>query len=72
MSQVITATFMDGILRPDANLDLAAGTRVQLIVTPCAESEEEDPLSELDRLCEEEPIDSGGLRLTREQLYDRN
>ncbi len=73
MSQLITATFEDGVLKPRENLDLAAGTKVHLLVIPCStgHSAEQDPLSELDRLCDDDPIDSGGARLTRDQLHER-
>ena len=73
MSQNITATFENGVLKPHENLDLPAGTQVELVVTPCAQTlvQEADPLIELDRLCENEPIQPGGTRLTRDQLHER-
>ena len=73
MSQVITATYEDGILKPDGKLDLAPGAKVQLVVTPWVESKPamDDALDEFERLCDEHPIDSGGVRLTRDQLHDR-
>jgi predicted DNA-binding antitoxin AbrB/MazE fold protein len=72
MSRFITATFEDGVLKPQENLDLAAGTKVRLIVTPCNSNHtnDEDALAELDRLCDEEPIHSGGARLTRDQFHE--
>jgi predicted DNA-binding antitoxin AbrB/MazE fold protein len=72
MSQTITATFENGIFKPDEELALEPGARVQLIVSPCENDLADDPLSELDRLCDEVPIDSGGVLLTREQLHDRD
>jgi predicted DNA-binding antitoxin AbrB/MazE fold protein len=73
MSQLITATFEDGVLKPHENLDLAVGTKVRLIVTPydATHTEDGDALAELDRLCDDEPIHSGGKRLTRDQLHER-
>ena len=73
MSRIITATFEDGVFKPQENLSLAAGTKVQLVVTPCSpgNSGGDDPLAELDLLCIEHPIDSGGARLTRDQLHER-
>jgi predicted DNA-binding antitoxin AbrB/MazE fold protein len=71
MSQFVTATFEDGVLKPHANLDLAVGTEVRLIVTPCVANDGEDALDELDRLCDQEPIHAGGERLTRDQLHER-
>jgi predicted DNA-binding antitoxin AbrB/MazE fold protein len=37
MSQIITATFENGVLKPEGKLDLAPGTKVQLTVTPVNE-----------------------------------
>ena len=73
MTQIVTATFDQGVLRPDAPIQLAAGARVRLIVEPI-NSQSVNPgeaLDELDRLCEEVPIDSGGEKLTRDQLHER-
>ena len=73
MTQCITAIFEDGGFKPDAKLELAAGAKVQLIVTSCPDKNiaVNDEPDELDRLCEEDPIDSGGARLTRDQLHER-
>ena len=73
MNQFITATFEDGVLKPHENLHLPAGTKVQLVVTTCdnANGAQDDTLAELDRLCDDDPIDSGGNRLTRDQLHER-
>jgi predicted DNA-binding antitoxin AbrB/MazE fold protein len=38
MTQIITATFENGVLRPEGQLDLPPGTKVQLTVTPFNES----------------------------------
>ena len=32
MSQVITATFVDGVLKPEQELDIATGTKVLLVL----------------------------------------
>jgi len=73
MSRFITATFEDGVLKPQESLDLAAGRKVRLIVLPDTGNhvDDEGALAELDRLCDEEPIHSGGERLTRDQLHER-
>lgn len=73
MTQVVIATFDQGVLRPDAPIQLAPGARVRLIVEPI-NSQSVNPgeaIDELDRLCEEIPIDSGGEKLTRDQLHER-
>ncbi len=73
MGQVITATFENGMLKPDEQLDLPPKTRVRLIVMPLDSSAEaiQDAWDELDQLCAEFPIDSGGQLLTRDQLHER-
>jgi predicted DNA-binding antitoxin AbrB/MazE fold protein len=40
MSQVITATYTDGILKPDRPLNLSPGTRVRLTLESLAPSPE--------------------------------
>jgi predicted DNA-binding antitoxin AbrB/MazE fold protein len=74
MSQVITATFVDGVLKPDEQLNLPARSRVRLIVEPLGPSPEEaqQAWEEFDRFCEEHGVDSGGIRLTRDQLQERH
>jgi predicted DNA-binding antitoxin AbrB/MazE fold protein len=73
MTEIITATFENGVLRPDTSLNLPSGAKVQLTVTACKQADEVvDDLDELDRLCEQNPIDSGGVRLTRDQLHERD
>jgi predicted DNA-binding antitoxin AbrB/MazE fold protein len=39
MTQIITATFENGVFKPDAALDLAAGAKVELVVTPVGDAE---------------------------------
>ena len=71
MSQVISATFEDGVLKPESKLDLAQGTKVQLTVTPFNEPKRVDVQSvgEVGRgaqsVCSSEP------RMTREELNYR-
>jgi predicted DNA-binding antitoxin AbrB/MazE fold protein len=59
MGQLITATFEDGVLKPDGKLDLAAGAKVQLVVTSVDAAEPSN-----------EPTSSES-RLTRDQLHER-
>jgi len=69
MVHITGATFEDGVFKPDVKLDLASGTKVRLVVT--ARDDDAQP-DEPDRLRDEEPIDSSGLHLTRDELHDRN
>lgn len=73
MTQIVTATFEDGVFKPDDKLDLAQGARVQLAVTLSTHSvtERQRAFAELERFRMQHPIDSGGERLTRDQLHER-
>ena len=73
MSQVITATFVNGVLKPEEELRLANGTKVWLIldIWNGVRNQDEEEYVELDRLCDEFPIDSNGRRMTRDELHER-
>ncbi len=73
MSQVITAMFTDGVLKPDQELSLAAGTRVRLRLESTEEPTglREHACTDLDRLCDAVPIVSNGPHLTRDRLHER-
>jgi predicted DNA-binding antitoxin AbrB/MazE fold protein len=73
MTQMITATFEDGVFKPDSGLDLANGAKVQLIITPStsAVDDRRRAWKELEQYRLEHPIDSEGHRLTRDQLHER-
>ena len=59
MTQTITATFENGVLKPDCKLDLAPGAKVQLVVTS-------EP-----RLTREQLHDRPTLYSRREQTRER-
>ena len=73
MSQIVAATFENGVFKPHEELRLAPGTTVRLIVDRMDDIQQptQPACAELDRLCDELPIDSGGIRLTRDQLHER-
>jgi len=72
MNQVITATFENGVLRPDQPLGLPSGVRVRVLVEPLqTPGERQEAWEEFDRLCEEISVNSGGARMTRDQLHER-
>ena len=72
MTQVIFATVENGLLKPDREIGLSAGTKVRLTVEPCDDAVQvEAACDALDELCDEIPFDSHGDRLTRDQLHDR-
>lgn len=72
MTQIITATFEHGVLRPDVPIALAPGERVRLTVEPIVSNEQShaEAWDEFERLCEEAPIHSGGKKLTRDELHE--
>jgi predicted DNA-binding antitoxin AbrB/MazE fold protein len=73
MEQVLTATFEDGVLKPDAPLTLPPRTRVRLTLQALPGPALTDELSwdRLEELWNEVTIDSGGVRPTRDQLHER-
>ncbi len=74
MAEIITATFQDGAFVPEQAVSVPAGARVKLTVEPVDESavdSAEGASVALDELCERLPIHSG-LRLTRDQLHERD
>lgn len=73
MSQVITAIFEDGILKPEMQLAFPPKTRVRLTIERLdeAHARAQQAWEELEQLCAESPIDAGGVRLTRDQLHER-
>ena len=76
MSQIILATFEDGVLKPDSPLELAPCTRVRLVVEPLSPSasgaEADAPWTVLERLWAEIDFDSGSPPPKRDQLHDRH
>ena len=73
MTRLITAMFADGVLKPEQELGLMSGTRVQLILEAAADVQiaREQALTDLDRLCEDLPIVSDARHLTRDELHER-
>jgi predicted DNA-binding antitoxin AbrB/MazE fold protein len=66
MTQVITAIYADGMLKPDVQPNLPAGARVRLIVQPLdSPTDRQQASDELDQLCADFPVDSGGERLAQ-------
>jgi predicted DNA-binding antitoxin AbrB/MazE fold protein len=74
MSSSITATFADGVFKPDEVVDLPTNARVQLVVQQIPE-QHDDELNglweEFERLADEFPIKSSGPMPTRDQLHER-
>jgi predicted DNA-binding antitoxin AbrB/MazE fold protein len=74
MVQIIAATFKDGVFRPDQQPALSESARVRLVVETIESDEASRPdesWTALQRLWKTSTFNSGGDRLTREQLHER-
>jgi len=72
MDQIIHATFVDGVFKPAQPVNLPAGTEVTIVLPPQAKKSGSDQAwEEFERFCDENAFDSGGERLTRDELHDR-
>ena len=73
MSQRITGTIEDGVLKLDEPIGLPDRSRVSVIVEPLTEVQERmaawNSIKERLRL---RPINSGGERFNRDDLYERD
>jgi hypothetical protein len=71
MTQV-TATFVNGMLKPDQALPLAEQARVKLTIEPLAEKfEPVEAWQSLKAWIKEHPLHGLGRRLTRDELHER-
>ncbi|HKI36966.1 MAG TPA: antitoxin family protein [Gemmataceae bacterium] len=75
MIQVITATFEDGVLKPNEPLKLPPHSQVRLAVEPLDEDDErvrrQHAWETVELLWRRSTIDSQGERLSRAQLHER-
>jgi predicted DNA-binding antitoxin AbrB/MazE fold protein len=74
MTTRVEATFTNGVLKPDQPLPLPDQTRVRLTVEPIEEWSPEKARAAWEALqarLKERPINSGGLRFTRDELHER-
>jgi predicted DNA-binding antitoxin AbrB/MazE fold protein len=74
MIQVLAATFQDGVFKPDERPALSDSARVRLVVEPINgdESQHRDEAwAAIQHTWETSHFDSGGDRLTRDQLHER-
>jgi len=70
----MTATVVNGMLKPDQTLPLADQTRVKLTIEPIEDWSPEKARAAWESLqarLKEHPIDSGGVRYTRDELHER-
>jgi hypothetical protein len=72
MTTQVTATVVDGLLKPDRKLELANETRVNLIIEPLAEPfEPAEAWRSLKAWIQQNPLHGLGGRLTRDELHER-
>lgn len=74
MVQVMAAIFKDGVFKPDQPPALSDSARVRLIVETVSGDESlrrDESWATLQRLWAVSRLDSGGDRLTRDQLHER-
>ena len=74
MTTRVDATLTNGVLKPDHPLPLPDQTRVRLTVEPIEEWSPEKARAAWEALLarlKERPINSGGVRYTRDELHER-
>lgn len=72
MTTQVTATFVDGVLKPDQALPLADQARVRLTIEPLTEQlEPMEAWLSLKAWIKEKPLHGLGRHLTRDELYER-
>jgi len=71
----VTATYVNGVFRPDQAVNLPENARVQLTIQPewkeTSIEELEELWREFDELAEEFPIRTSGPMPTRDELHER-
>lgn len=74
MGTQVTATFVNGMLKPDQPLPLADQARVKLTIEPIEAWSQEGALAaweSLKAMIRERPLHLGGNRYTRDELHER-
>ena len=68
-----TGTIQGDVIRLDAPLDIPNDSRVELTIKrlDAPSGTWDDFMDELEQLCVEQPIGSGGVRYTRDELHER-
>lgn len=74
MTTRVDATLTNGVLKPDRPLTLPDQTRVRLTIEPIEEwspDKAREAWKALLARLQERPINSGGMRFTRDELHER-
>ncbi len=74
MAYEISATFEDGVFKPDEPLDLAPHTRAKIVLEVPHEPSQvvKQAILDIEQLWNEYPVKLGKPRPTRDDLYDRH
>lgn len=69
----ITATYTNGVLKPDQRLDLPEGARVRAVILPTIDLEAaEQALATIKRIRDSGVFRSGGRKFTRDEMHERD
>jgi hypothetical protein len=74
MATQVTATFVNGVLKPDEALPLADQSRVRITIEPIEVWSQARAIAAWEALkaqIQERPLHFGGKRYTREELHER-
>jgi hypothetical protein len=74
MTTQVTATFVNGVLKPDEALPLADQSRVRITIEPIEGWSQETAIAARQALkaqIRERPLHLGGKRYTRDELHER-
>ena len=75
MVQIVSATFKDGVFKPDEQPALSESSRVRLVVEPLNGDDSlkrAEAWDALQQLWKASAFNSAGDRLTRDQLHERD
>ena len=73
MRTQVTATLMNGMLKPDESVSLPDQTRVLLTIEPITErAESAVAWQELKNRLQQRPVHAAGKKFTRDQLHERD
>ena len=73
MTTQVTATYIDGVLRPDEAIGLSDHDRVSITIAPIEDSAQASQAWEsLKQRIRERPVHGGGRRFTRDELHERD
>ena len=73
MSQRVTGTIEDGVLKLDEPIGLPDRSRVSVVVEPLTEVQERMAAwNRIEERLRKRPINAKGLRFTRDELYERD